>query len=181
MIPALVGVAKNLKSVMENKNMTEIIDINGNKHKVECIACAIQSGKIVLPIERITETENFVVEQDLEWPIEGFLVIVSKKHIHSIDELSDKEVEEFCRLLKATRTAMRKVLGISMTTLVQEESAVTSHFHLWLFPWHDWMKQRWDGKLHEIKDIMKYAKQEFSGKESLEKIRQSVIRLRGKI
>lgn len=158
--------------------MAEIIDINGNKHEIECIACAIQGGEIVLPIERIAETENFVVEQDLEWPIEGFMVIVSKRHFLSIDELSDKEMEEFCKLMRATRMALRKILGISAVTLVQEESTATSHFHFWFFPWHNWMREKWNGKLYEIRDIMKYAKQEFSEKENLETIRQSAVKLR---
>lgn len=161
--------------------MTKIVDINGDKHDVECIACAIQGGEIVLPIERIAETENFVVEQDLEWPIEGFMIVVSKRHILSIDELSDEETEEFCKLMRATRMALRKVLGISAITLVQEESTTTSHFHFWLFPWHDWMRKKWNGKLYEIRDIMKYAKQEFSEKENLEAIRQSAVKLRQEI
>jgi len=161
--------------------MAEITDINGNKHEVKCIACAIQGGKISLPIERIAETKNFVLEQDLEWPIEGFVVIVSKKHIISIDELTDNDVEELAKLIKTTRVALRKVLGISAVTLVQEESTTTSHFHFWLFPWCDWMKEKWSGKLHEIKDIMKYAKQKFSGKEDLEKIRRSATKLRQEI
>ena len=165
---------------MGNKT-TKIIDIDGKEHEVQCIACSIQNGDIRLPVERITETENFVVEQDLEWPIEGLLVIVSKKHVYSIEELSDQEVNEFSQLLKKVRKLLKEVLGISHITLVQEENIITSHFHLWLFPWHSWMLKRWNGKLHEIKDIMKYAKQEFSDKESLEKIRQSAIKLRQEI
>ncbi|MDP3729666.1 MAG: HIT family hydrolase [bacterium] len=161
--------------------MTEIIDINGSKHKVKCIACAIQGGKISLPVERIAETENFVLEQDLEWPIEGFIVIVSKRHIVSIDELTDREMEELAKFMKIARVALRKILGISAVTLVQEESSTTSHFHFWLFPWHDWMKENWNGKLYEIKDIMKYAKQKFLGKENLERIKQCVLRLREEI
>ncbi|MBI2024456.1 hypothetical protein HYT00_03665 [Candidatus Giovannonibacteria bacterium] len=118
--------------------MIEIIDINGNKHEVKCIACAIQSGKISLPIERIAETENFVLEQDLEWPIEGFVVIVSKRHIISIDEFTDSEMEELAKFMKVARAALRKILEISSVTLVQEENTATSHFHFWLFPWHNW-------------------------------------------
>jgi len=161
--------------------MAEIIDISGKKYEIECIACAIQSGKIILPVERIAETENFVVEQDLEWPIEGFLCIVSKRHIYSVDELNGKEAEELGKLLRATRMVLRKILGVSAVTVVQEENTKFSHFHLWLFPWHDWMKQKWDGKLCEIRDIMKYAKKEFSGKEDLEKIKRSAIRLKQEI
>ena len=172
---------RKFRIIWEIENMNEIIDISGNKHKVECIACAIQDGKIILPIERIAETENFVVEQDLEWPIEGFVVIVSKRHIISIDELTDSEIKELAKFMKIVRVALRKILGISAVTLVQEENSTTSHLHFWFFPWYDWMKEKWNGELSDIKDIMKYAKQNFSRKESLEKIRQSAIRLRQEI
>lgn len=161
--------------------MKKIIDIRGREYEVECIACSIQSGGITLPIERIAETENFVVEQDLEWPIEGFLVITSKKHIYSVDELSDKEINEFSQLLKKTRKILREVLGISKVTLAQEEKSATSHFHIWLFPWHPWMLERWNGKLNEIEDIMNYSKQEMSREENLNKISQAAARLRKEI
>ena len=158
--------------------MKKIIDIYGKEHNVECIACSIQSGEVTIPIERIAETKNFVVEQDLEWPIEGFLVIVSRKHINSVDELNEQEMNEFAQLLRKIRVILRKLLGISDVTLVQEEHSKTSHFHLWLFPWHSWMQGRWNGKIAEIKDIMQYSKKEMSGDENLGKIRKSAEKLR---
>ncbi len=161
--------------------MKKIIDINGKEHEIDCIGCAIQSGKVVLPIERITETENFSLEQDIEWPIEGFLVIASKRHIRSINEMSDAEMGEFAGLLRKARKALQEVLGISIVTLVQEENTTSSHFHLWLFPWHSWMQERWQGEITEIKDIMQYSKKEMSGKENLDKIKQSVEKLRKEI
>ena len=158
--------------------MAKITDIGGKEHEIECIACAIQSGEIDLPVERIAETKNFVVEQDFEWPIEGFLIIVSKRHIHSIDELSDEELLEFTGLLKKIRGILRKILKISFVTLVQEENSKTSHFHFWLFPWYSWMLKKWNGKVGEIKDVMKYAKQEMFGEEELSRIKEIAVKLR---
>lgn len=44
--------------------MVKIIDISGRKQDVRCIACAIQKNEVELPVERIGETKNFVLEQD---------------------------------------------------------------------------------------------------------------------
>lgn len=151
--------------------MTEFRDIGGQTHETECVACAIQRGDVVLPVRRIAETHGFVVEQDSECPIEGFLVIVSKRHVFGFDELSDDEIVELGRLIKSTRTAMRRVLGISEVTLVQEEMTKTSHFHLWMFPWHHWMNGRWHGRIQEIEEIMQYSRVELTDQTHLNNVR----------
>jgi len=151
--------------------MVKIIDISGKEHKIKCIACAIQKNEVELPVERIGETNNFVVEQDFEWPIEGFLILASRRHIHSILDFNKDEEREFLGLLKKSRKLMKEVLGIKKVTIVQEEGSSNSHFHVWLFPWHDWMKKH-GTKLQNIKEIMKYAKENFSDKKHLDKIRK---------
>ncbi len=157
--------------------MTKIVDISGKEQNVECIACAIQNKEVELPVERIAETNHFVVEQDFEWPIEGFLIIASKRHIHSILEFNDDEVKDFHETLKRSREIMKEVLGIEKVTIIQEENSLTSHFHVWLFPWHDWMKEH-GAKLQDIKNLMKYAKKHFSDKEHLEKIKSANLKLK---
>ena len=151
--------------------MVKIIDISGKEQEIKCIACAIQKNEVELPIERIGETKNFVLEQDFEWPIEGFLIIASKRHIHSILDFNKDEEKEFFRILKRSRKIMKEVLDIEKVTIVQEEDSLTSHFHVWLFPWHDWMKKH-GTKLQNIKEIMKYAKENFSDKKHFDKIRK---------
>ncbi len=159
--------------------MVKIIDISGKEQNVKCIACAIQKNKVELPVERIGETKNFVVEQDFEWPIEGFLIIASKRHIHSILEFNKEEEKEFLDFLKKSRKLMKDILGVEKVTIVQEEDSSTSHFHVWLFPWHDWMKPHGQ-KLQDIKNLMKYAKENFSDKEHLDKIRKIGKELKSK-
>ena len=155
--------------------MAKITDILGQEQEVDCIACEIQSGKIKLPIERIGETKNFVVEQDFEWPIEGFLIIASKRHIYSILEFNEEEKKEFFYVLERSRKVQKKVLDIDKVTTIQEEDSSSSHFHVWLFPWHNWMK---DKGLENIKELMEYAKENFSKKEHLEKIEKESKELR---
>ncbi|HEX8947293.1 MAG TPA: HIT domain-containing protein [Candidatus Paceibacterota bacterium] len=139
----------------------KIQDTSGVEHDINCIACAIQSGQVALPVERIAETEYFVAEQDLEHPIEGFVIIASKRHIKSFTELSAEEQKDMMALLVACRNVMRTELGIHEVTLIQEEGGATSssHFHIWLFPWLPWMDER--GYAHKVQNvilIMKEAK-----------------------
>lgn len=151
--------------------MAKITDISGKEVEVDCIACAIQKKEVELPVERIGETGSFVLEQDFEWPIEGFLIIASKRHIQSISEFNKKEEKEFFDFLKKSRKLMKDVLGIEKVTIIQEEIDLGSHFHVWLFPWHNWMEPH-GSKLDDIRNLMKYAKENFSGKEHLEKLRE---------
>lgn len=158
--------------------MTEIIDTHGNRHDTKCISCDIQNGEIVLPVERIVETKNFAVEQDLEYPIEGFMIIRSKRHLLSIDEMSSEESEELIQLIRNVRAAMRKALGIQSVTFVQEESTFTSHFHIWLFPWHPWMLKRWRGKVNDVKEVMEFAKKEMSNEKNLNLVKEAVAKIK---
>ncbi len=156
----------------------EIVDIKGKTHNIDCIACSIQNGTIQLPIERIAETDNFVAEQDLEYPIEGFVIIASKRHVLSIDEMNDTELTELTKFLHDLRKVMRSALKISYVTVIQEENTSTSHFHIWLFPWHPWMLKRWKGKVQEVKEIMDYARREMKTQNQLDIVRKSVDELK---
>ncbi len=159
--------------------MVKIIDISGKEQEIDCRVCAINSGEVELPIERIAETKNFALEQDFEYPIEGFMILASKRHIQSIDEFSKDEEEEFFPILKRARETMREVLGINKVTIIQEEIDEGSHFHVWLFPWHDWMKPL-GSKLNDVRNLMRYAKENFSDKENLDKIKEAGKKLKSK-
>lgn len=153
--------------------MPKIIDISWKLQEIDCIACAIQNWTVNLPVERIAETKNFVLEQDFERPIEWFLIIASKKHNYSILDFTFEEYNEYCELLFKARKILKKITSIKHVTFVQEEFCETSHFHTWLFPWHNWMGENVWNKIYNIKDIMNFAKQNYSTKQNLEKIKNT--------
>lgn len=140
--------------------MAKIKDIGGVEHEITCIACAIQSGEILLPVERIAETKYFVAEQDFEYPIEGFVIIASKRHIKSILEFTAEEQLDFTAFMIKCRAAMKEKLGIDVITIVQEESSSSSHFHVWMFPWLPWMSE-YKRKVDNVMKIMEEAKSSF--------------------
>lgn len=157
--------------------MVVIKDISGVEHEIKCIACAIQSGKVALPIERIAETEHFVAEQDFEYPIEGFVIIASKRHIKSVLEFTNEEQKDFSNFLTECRKAMKERLGIEEVTIVQEETSSSSHFHVWLFPWLPWMSEH-KRKVNNVMNIMGIAKAERSNDIELVKINESNTKLK---
>jgi len=139
----------------------EITDILGHVWNVDCIGCAIAATTMNPPGGIIAENDSFYVHQDPEIPIIGFLIIASKRHIQSIVDLTQKEYVDFSSLLLHSRSLLSLLPNIQSITLVQEEHS--THFHLWLFPWYDWMIEKCGGKsLTHIRSIMACAKTAFN-------------------
>jgi diadenosine tetraphosphate (Ap4A) HIT family hydrolase len=75
-----------------------------------------------------TETQNFILHQDPEIPIKGFLIVAAKRHIRSMAELSQDEAQELFGLVYRARLALRRLGDIREVTVIQEERS--AHFHL---------------------------------------------------
>jgi len=128
-------------------------DFLGQVWDIECMGCAIGKGTMQVPGGFIQRTPHFCVHQDPLVPIEGFLVIASKRHIRSISEMHDAEYEELSRLIRIVLFAIKKATGVEELTLVQEERS--AHFHLWFFPWTQEIVERYgEPSLTKIRDIM---------------------------
>ncbi len=65
---------------------------------------------------------------------------------------------------------------MSKITFVQEEKS-THHFHVWLFPWYEWMGKVGSG-LDSVKRIMEYAREKMKNKENLKKIEEDTIKIK---
>ena len=160
----------------------KIKDTSGVEHDIECIACAIQSDAVSLPVERIAETEFFVAEQDFEYPIEAFVIVAAKRHIKSILELSEDERNDLMSFLFSCRSAMKTQLGIDEVTFVQEEHSSSSHFHVWLFPWLSWMDEEgYKRKVGDITAIMKAVKDKPRTEQDMQILRDSAQKLKSEI
>lgn len=142
-----------------------------------CLGCDIITGKIPTFVERIAETKNFVVEQDFAYPIPGFTIIASKRHIQSITEFNAIEEAEYTSIVRATLNAMYEAEIGDRITLIQEDGA--SHFHLWLFPWQDWMKPAC-GNLGAIPGIMLRSQEMHGDTPTLLKIKNANKNIRDK-
>ena len=144
-----------------------IISVDGKTINSNCLACSIANKEISPYSGIIYETDNFIVSQDIEIPIPGFLIISSKRHFQSILDFSPEELQEFTQVLFKTRNALKQVALINFVTIIQKETR--PHFHLWLLPKLTWMEKFGD-KLNGISDILEYARQNLKTGENLAEI-----------
>ena len=135
---------------------------------MECMGCALANGSLVPVGGIIKETEHFILHQDVEVPIKGFLVIASKRHIKSVADMAKDEAVEFMELLYDARKALLSVEGIIECTFIQEERS--GHFHFWLFPRYEWMDGLFKNSLTTVREIMKYAEENMNTAENIKDI-----------
>jgi diadenosine tetraphosphate (Ap4A) HIT family hydrolase len=134
-------------------------DFLGNSWTYDCMGCAIADQSMLVPGGLLCQTQYFCVHQDPLIPLEGFLVIASKRHIRSISDMNNLEYEDFSKLIRSTHTAIKAATQVEYLTIVQEESSM--HLHLWFFPWtQQILAQYGKPSLAKIRDIMAdYQKQ----------------------
>ena len=145
-----------------------IKDFIDNEWSCKCIGCSIGNGDAVPPGGIITETKNFVLHQDPEVPIKGFLIIASKKHIQSISQITPEESSELFDLVYRARLAMKNTGYINEVTVIQEERS--GHFHLWLLPRYNWMTDKFGNSLSSIREMMNYSKENLKTKDNIEEV-----------
>jgi diadenosine tetraphosphate (Ap4A) HIT family hydrolase len=149
--------------------------ILNNEFEVDCIGCAL-ANKSLIPIGGIIkETDNFILHQDPEIPIKGFLIIASKQHIKSITQLSKIQALEFFELCYNARNALLTFDDIIECSLIQEERG---HFHFWILPKYKWMNDLFENSLSSIRPIMKYARENLKTEQNINEIISYVEQLK---
>jgi len=153
-----------------------LIDILGNQWNEKCMGCSMASGDSTAPGGIIKETANFILQQDLEIPIKGFMIIASKQHIKSITQLTKDQSLELFELCYDTRKALLSIQDILECTLIQEERS--NHFHMWILPRYKWMDDLFENSLSNIRPMMKYAKENLKTQININEIIETVNQLR---
>lgn len=85
---------------------------NGKIFEVECLSCALSSGLIEPDGGVVFETKYFHAHQDVAYPIKGLIILASKRHIKSFDELTEEEKLDYIQALTRIRQAQREILNI---------------------------------------------------------------------
>lgn len=153
-----------------------IKDILGREWDCKCIGCGIGKGEVIPPGGIILDTKNFVLHQDPEIPIKGFLIIASKKHIRSISELNYVEAQELFDLVYKARMAQKSLKDIKEVSIIQEERS--GHFHLWLLPRYKWMDEIFEDSLSTVREIMSYARDNYRSESDTKAIINAVKQIR---
>lgn len=155
---------------------TTIQNYRGETTEIQCLGCAREDGTM----ERfgtVLTTKYFDVHQDFEIPIPGFMILSSRRHLNSIDQLTSDEQSDFISVLIHTRQGMREALGIDTVYLFQNEDT-QHHFHWWLFPRYNWMKDRFGIKIESVRPIMRYAKDNLKTSENTALVEKSITVLK---
>ncbi|MCP8969620.1 HIT family protein [Ectobacillus ponti] len=156
--------------------MRRITMANGETVETACLSCAITSGAVEPDGGVLLETEHFHAHQDVAYPIEGLVILASKRHIKALDELTEEESQEYIRLLTSIRRAQREVLGIEHVYYFYNEDT-THHFHTWMVPRHEWM-QAFGRSVESVRPVLLHARKERNDEEQVLKVRAAIGALR---
>jgi diadenosine tetraphosphate (Ap4A) HIT family hydrolase len=129
---------------------------NGKTVKVECLSCALTSGLIEPDGGVIIETEYFHAHQDVAYPIEGLVILASKRHIKCLDELTEVERLDYINIMTTIRKAQREVLGIEYVYYFYNEDT-THHFHTWMVPRYEWMNE-FGRSIESVRPVLLHAR-----------------------
>ncbi len=151
--------------------MFEMIDY-ANNHVVcdGCPSCAFANHEFSIDCGMAYEDELFTLAQDWELPIDGFIILMPKRHIENMEELSDEERTKAFEIINKTIKILRKHSVCDRFNVIFEEKP-NSHFHIWIMPRHQWLADAIGGKLTgNISKLFVYAKENLKTPEQFEKI-----------
>ena len=120
----------------------KITDMTGKEVEIKkCLGCEITNGNLDVFGGLLYQGEFFAVAQDFELPIEGFIIIFSKRHVEKFIDLSQDEQIELTALINKTLNILEANHIAEEYNIVLEEKA-GYHFHVWLMPRHKWMIEK---------------------------------------
>nr|WP_306813056.1 diadenosine tetraphosphate hydrolase [Paenibacillus soyae] len=140
------------------------------------MSCALTSGLLAPTGGVIYESERFHVHQDVAYPIRGLVIIASKRHFYSMDELTGEEQLEFISLIHKVRSEQRTRLGIEKVYYFYNEDT-THHFHLWMVPRYDWMKP-FGHSVESLRPVLLHARHHMNDEENKRAVLAGIDELR---
>lgn len=156
--------------------MRKITLANGHTVEVECLSCALTGGLVEPTGGVIYEDEYFHAHQDVAYPIPGLVILASKRHFYCMDELNVDESHRYIQLLRKIREAQRTELGIEYVYYFYNEDT-SHHFHLWMVPRYDWMKQ-FGNSVESLRPILLHARNSMNDGESIKYVINCIEKLR---
>lgn len=152
--------------------MRKITLSNGKTVEVECLSCALTSGLIEPDGGVILETEHFHAHQDVAYPIEGLVILASKRHIKGLDELTDEERLDYMNSMTVIRKAQREALEIDYVYYFYNEDT-THHFHTWMVPRYDWMNE-FGRSVESVRPVLLHARNHRNTEENKQKVLKAI-------
>lgn len=159
--------------------MRKITLANGQSVEVECLSCALVNGVIAPDGGVITETQFFHAHQDVAYPIEGLVIVASKRHLKCLDELNDNERSDYINLMAKIRKVQREVLGIEYVYYFYNEDT-THHFHTWMLPRYEWMNS-FGRSVESVRPVLLHARNNMNNKENYKRVKAAIHSLKAEL
>jgi diadenosine tetraphosphate (Ap4A) HIT family hydrolase len=103
-----------------------------------CHTCELierRDAGIAPPWDAIVRTPHWDVVHALDTSIEGWMVLVARRHISAVADLSDAEAAELGPLVRDVSRALASVVGCSKTYVAQfAEHPLHPHVHVHVIP-----------------------------------------------
>jgi len=154
--------------------MRNFISYSGEKIEFDgCPACDFNNHIFNLKCGIAYEDELFMLSQDWELPIPGFLVVSPKRHIEKFCELtSDEKIKIFEIIDKCINILRENNVCDNFNVVFEEKPGI--HFHIWIMPRHEWMDKEFGNSTKRMGDVFKYAKSNLRNSKNLEYINKVI-------
>lgn len=106
---------------------------NSDMPEADCFSCVNNTRDDLPRRERAYLTPGWRVAHALGTPLPGWLVVVPRRHLTSLDELTTEEAAELGPLLRDLTAALREVVGCEKTYVAlfaEAEGFQHVHFHV---------------------------------------------------
>jgi diadenosine tetraphosphate (Ap4A) HIT family hydrolase len=106
-------------------------------HDAACLSCPRLAETDPAPRDRIVATRHWSVAHAFNANLEGWLVVLPRRHVEALDELGEDEAAELGTLLVEVTRALRAVTGCVRTyVLLLAEAEGFQHVHFHVVPRH---------------------------------------------
>lgn len=120
----------------------------------------------------VYETKYFHAHQDVAYPIKGLIILASKRHIKSFDELTEEEKLDYIQTLTRIRQAQREVLNIEYVYYFYNEDT-THHFHTWMVPRYEWMYE-FGRSVESVRPTLLHARNHMNDTKNMEEVMTAI-------
>ena len=134
----------------------KFINILGQECEFDCMGCDIANHKLIPPGGYVYEDDFINISADPEIPIPGFMILGIKKHVKSLNDLTDNERLKIINILNLSISKIKDCKIAEEVILIQEERS--KHFHIWIVPVLKWMEQ-FNKSVTNIDKIINYSKE----------------------
>lgn len=135
----------------------------------ECPGCEFVNHRFNLSCGIAYENDKFLVSQDWELPIPGFMIVSPKKHIIYLSEFNDDERNEMFTIVNKIIVILKENNVCDKFNVIFEEKR---HFHIWIMPQYKWMFECTNDPIDNLGIIQDYAKTNNKNKEEFNIIKR---------